>query len=753
MSTPVTYRVFLSAVTRELGSYRVEIARVLRRKELEVRDQEHFRQGSATLLEQLRAYIEQCDAVILLVGERCGGFPSEEHVAALGTVPLFDSYRASTGQARASYTQWELFLAKHYGKKTYVFLSGPGFKPDDPNPEDADLRACQAAYREWVQASGEHRDALTTKEKLIEDVLVLPFPDLRAPKPISLPFSSLGSRFHGREEMMAILREKLTQTPAGRATAIAGKAVHGLGGVGKTRLAVEYAWRYAVHYTALLFVGAGSPANLRRNLAALCDRSVLDLPEQEAPEEEVREVAVLRWLGEQPGWLLILDNVDSEDAAAAVDALIPRLQGGHVLLTGRLARWSVEVEPLELDVLEEKAAAGFLLARTQARRRTTPEDADLAVALARELGFLPLALEQAGAYIAERRLTLAAYLEEWHSRHEQVLTWFDPRVSHYPASVAATWQTSVDRLSAPARQLLEWLAWLGPEPIPESLLDVLAPESPEQPDGHDTLVELETYSLVTRDDESPTFTVHRLVQDVTRRSLGNGLDNGLMKGILGEALRWVNAAFTGDPNDVRTWSTLDPLAPHARAVVLYADAAGIADPTDQLMNNLAQLLGAKSLLGEAEPLMRRALAIDEKSFGVEHPEVATSLNNLAQLLQATNRLGEAEPLMRRALAIDEKSFGVEHPEVARDLNNLAGLLQATNRLGEAEPLMRRALAIDEKIFGAEHPKVAIRLNNLASLLQDTNRLGEAEPLIRHALASTRRVSERNILRSPLTSTT
>ncbi|HEY4593091.1 MAG TPA: restriction endonuclease, partial [Thermoanaerobaculia bacterium] len=411
---------------------------------------------------------------------------------------------------------------------------------------------------------------------VLEEFFQLPPVRTQAALPRNLPFSSLGPLFQGREEMITILREKLTQTPAGRATAIAGKAVHGLGGVGKTRLAVEYAWRHAADYTALLFVGAGSPADLRRNLAALCDRSVLDLPEQEAPEEEVREVAVLRWLGERPGWLLILDNVDSEDAAAAVDALIPRLHGGHVLLTGRLARWSAEVEPLELDVLEEAAAAEFLLARTKDRRRTTPEDAGLAVALARELGFLPLALEQAGAYIAERRLTLAAYLEEWHSRHEQVLTWFDPRVSHYPASVAVTWQTSVDRLSAPARRLLERLAWLGPEPIPESLLDVPVPDSPEEPDRRDALVELETYSLVTRDDESPAFTVHRLVQDVTRRSLRNGPGDGVMKEVLDEALRWIDDAFVGDPQDVRTWPILDPFAPHARAVVKYADAAGIA---------------------------------------------------------------------------------------------------------------------------------------------------------------------------------
>ena len=152
------------------------------------------------------------------------------------------------------------------------------------------------------------------------------------------------------------------------------------------------------------------------------------------------------------------------------------------------------------------------------------------------------------------------------------------------------------------------------------------------------------------------------------------------------------------------------------------------------LNEHAQLLQATNRLGEAEPLMRRALAIDEASFGPDHPEVAIRLNNLAQLLQATNRLGEAEPMMRRAMAIDEASFGKDHPNVARDLNNLAQLLQATNRLGEAEPMMRRALAISEASFGQNHPEVAIRLNNLAQLLKATNRLAEAEPLMRRSLA-------------------
>jgi Domain of unknown function (DUF4062) len=101
------FRVFISAVSGELKSYRTEVARVLRRKELEVRDQEHFRQGPATLLQQLAAYIEKCDAVILLIGDQTGAFPSDDHASALGVIPIYEQYRKEAGSIRASYTQWE----------------------------------------------------------------------------------------------------------------------------------------------------------------------------------------------------------------------------------------------------------------------------------------------------------------------------------------------------------------------------------------------------------------------------------------------------------------------------------------------------------------------------------------------------------------------------------------------------------------------------------------------------------------------
>jgi CHAT domain-containing protein/tetratricopeptide (TPR) repeat protein len=173
-----------------------------------------------------------------------------------------------------------------------------------------------------------------------------------------------------------------------------------------------------------------------------------------------------------------------------------------------------------------------------------------------------------------------------------------------------------------------------------------------------------------------------------------------------------------------------PLAERVAAAARYGENA---PEFATILNNLALLLKETNRLSEAEPLMRRALAMDEKNFGPDHPNVAIRLNNLARLLQDTNRFSEAEPLFRRALAIWDKSLGPDHPYAATALNDLAELLRATNRLSEAEPLYRRALAIDEKHLGPDHTMAGV-LNNLAQLLQDTNRFSEAEPLMRRALA-------------------
>jgi hypothetical protein len=153
----------------------------------------------------------------------------------------------------------------------------------------------------------------------------------------------------------------------------------------------------------------------------------------------------------------------------------------------------------------------------------------------------------------------------------EVLAWFDATVTGYPRAVAVTWRMSVAQLSEGGRRLFERLAWLAPEKVPEALLDVPIPGA-EAENLRDAYDDLAAYSLVTRDAEGPSFLVHRLVQDVTRRSVaGEAQPSSLV-----EALEWINAVFAGNPGDVRNWPTLDPLAPHARTATTHADAADMA---------------------------------------------------------------------------------------------------------------------------------------------------------------------------------
>ena len=158
---------------------------------------------------------------------------------------------------------------------------------------------------------------------------------------VNLPYNSLGSLFKGRDAALVELRRRL-MAGGGRAVGLAARqAIHGLGGVGKTRLAIEYAWRHAGDYKdALLFVSARSPVDLRASIAELCEPLVLNLAEWNQPEEIIRLAAVFRWLTKNPGWLLILDNADTPEAAAEVEKTHSTSNAGNVP-ERRLARASV----------------------------------------------------------------------------------------------------------------------------------------------------------------------------------------------------------------------------------------------------------------------------------------------------------------------------------------------------------------------------------------------------------------------------
>ena len=536
------------------------------------------------------------------------------------------------------------------------------------------------------------------------------------PRLHNLPYPPLGDLLKGRDE-------DLRNLETGHATAITQtQAISGLGGIGKTRLAVEYAWRSGDRYDTALFVVADSPEALRPGFAKLGGPDLLDLPEYEAGVESKTVAAVRRWLREHDRWLLILDNVDTLEAQAAVMEVLPSLSSGRVIITSRLRDWAGSVPHQELGILSLEEAKRFLLERTAKQRSATDQDEADARRLARELGGLPLALEQAAAYIVHHQTTFGAYLKAWENEKGKVLTWYK-NTMQYPVSIAATWQTTLQQLGSTATAILRLTAFLAPDPIPIEMFEAgkeFVDEAIELLNGNlkpdsssieEAVAELISYSMVVR--AGASFTVHRIVQEVLRSTI----PEEQRKTWIELPLKIVDRFSPFDADDVRTWPVWDILRPHTAWIVGCADQEDIAIPTARIMNQLGSLLLSKGLYKEAEPLMWRVLQITENSSKLQD-KVSTSLNNLAMLLKVTNRLAEAEPLMRRALQIDEDSFGPLHPDVARDLNNLALLLQDTNRLAEAEPLLQRSLVIREQSFGPDHPRTQLACENLAALLQE-----------------------------------
>ncbi|HYF36820.1 MAG TPA: DUF4062 domain-containing protein, partial [Prosthecobacter sp.] len=490
--------IFLSACSQEFEPARADLAALLRKKGYEVKVQEDFHQGPGTTLAKLDDYIRQCSHVICLMGLRHGGEPPENTVPAdtdswlranHPTTPL----HPASATARLSYTQWEFYLALRHQIPLYVFIASatwPGSAQISQPPEDATL---QQAHLTRVKALGWDRDYFSTWEELKERVLILPIPTLLRPGLDSLRFATLGSLFKGRDQFLLEIRRQV-ETSLQRHGHMPKHAIHALGGVGKTRAALEYAWRHGDLYTARFFLTARSPQDLEDQLATLCD--ILDLPEKALPELAPRLQAALRWLGDpqNKNYLLILDNVDDEPTARAIEKKLASLHHGHLLICGRITQWTAHITTLELRELSPESAQRFLLDRTHNKRaaQNEPADAAAALSLAADLGHLALALEQAAAYITVHRISFPAYQTLLKTNALKVLAWTHHTVTDYERPIAATWLTSISQLSEEAQNLLRLLSEYSPAPIPRFLF-----ESEKGETLLDSLAELRNHSLIT----------------------------------------------------------------------------------------------------------------------------------------------------------------------------------------------------------------------------------------------------------------
>jgi tetratricopeptide (TPR) repeat protein len=532
--------------------------------------------------------------------------------------------------------------------------------------------------------------------------------------------------FVGRDELLEQTQQTLRK---GQAAALV--ALHGLGGVGKTQLAAEYAYARHADYQAVWWLRAETEATLAEDLAALA--RALALPEHEAREVPVIVTAVLRWLNGNAGWLLVFDNADEP---AVVPAYLPQNRQGHVLITSRAPNWRGLATPLAVETLDEGAATQFLLERTgQGGGAAAAKES--AKELAKELGCLPLALEQAGAYCEATGLPLANYLRLFRQRQRELLQRGQP--ANYPATVATTWEISfqaAQQATPAAAELLNLCAFLAPEELPlavlrkgaEHLPETLAAAVADEVALEDALAALRRYSLLNRVEES--VTLHRLVQWVARDRLAATEQARWTEA----AVRVINAAFPAKSSDVRSWDECAKLLPHARMAAEFAEIGSLApEARGRLVNQMGTYFWGRAQYTDAKEAFERALHIIEAAFGPDHPEVAIDVNNLGSVLQDLGDLARARQYLERALRIDEAAFGPDHPEVAIDVNNLGGVLQDLGDLTGARQHFERALHIDEAALGPDHPNVAFDVNNLGSVLRDLGDLAGAQQHFERAL--------------------
>ncbi len=531
--------------------------------------------------------------------------------------------------------------------------------------------------------------------------------------------------FTGREELLAALHRALRSK---QPTALT-QAISGLGGVGKTQLAVEYAYRHAEDYDVVWWIRAEEPATLASDLAALA--GPLNLPQKDATDQRLIIQAVRSWLDARQGrWLLIFDNAKGPDE---LHGYLPQGGAGHVIITSQNPSWLTVATPLSVQVWSRDESVNFLLRRTGRKEKKAAND------LGEELGDLPLALEQAGAYIEETGSTISVYLELFRSRRREL--W---EVEHPPRdylyTVAATLSLSVDKVlqeSPVAVDLLNLLAFLGPDEIPLSVVTGGRKQLPEALSAtaenavamDRAIKPLRQYSLVERSGDS--VTVHRLVQAVVR----DRLDDRERKKWAEAAVRLVNDAFPFDSDDVRTWPECARLLPHALSAAEHAEKLGVApEATGRVLNLVGLYLSGRAEFREAKAALERALSIAEAAFGPNHPNIASTVNNLGTVLKELGDLKGAKKCCERALSIAEAAFGPNHPNVATDVNNLGSVLQDLGDLKGAKKCYERALSIDEAAFGPNHPNVARDVNNLGSVLQALGDLKGAKKCYERALS-------------------
>jgi tetratricopeptide (TPR) repeat protein len=527
--------------------------------------------------------------------------------------------------------------------------------------------------------------------------------------------------FTGREDLLHGVRRHLT----GSATALLPHTLHGLGGVGKTQLAVEYAYRYEAAYDLVWWVPAEQPALFRQSLTALARRLDLVQPGEADVARALNSVYdALRTGRPYRRWLLVFDN------ANAPEDLTPFLSnpGGHVLITSRNYNWSGIAHTVEVDVFSRMESVQLLT------RRLPDLGEERADRLANLLGDLPLALEQAVSWISATAMPVEEYLDLLEKRTVDTLR--EGSLSTYDNPVAVVFGLSCDRLAEenpPALQLLELCAFFGAEPISIRLLPVGRYATNLPPVLADTvrddiqlrraIREIGRFGLAKVDPSRNSIRVHRLVQAVLRQRLSEEQQAGYL-GSIQEILAGYNP---GDPtDDPMTWDRHAEIGPHlASSKAVYSDSAEIRNV---VLDQIRYLYVTGDYVSSRD-LGQLAYDVWTEKLGSHHPTTIVTGRFLANALRTTGDVAATRRLNEQNLATARQALGLDHEHTLAVANSVGADVRLSGDWVRSREIDEDLLVRHRRVFGEDDPNTLRVANNLGvdlRLLGDFRRARELD---------------------------
>lgn len=521
--------------------------------------------------------------------------------------------------------------------------------------------------------------------------------------------------FTGRDDLLTEIRAELAGGTSDSAPRL--HVLHGLGGGGKSQLALEYAYRFLADYDLVWWISAERPERITEALAALGAR--LGLPGGEDITRAAREA--LHRLAEPDRragrWLLVFDNADAPEE---VRAHFPS-GGGHILVTSRDREWASHGPSLPIGVFHREDSVELL------RRRVPELDPQEADEVAAAVGDLPLALEQAAAWLATTGTSVDAYLEE-----------LGAHTSEGPGlrPVTAAWALAMARLreqSPAAARLLELCAFFSPEPISTSLLytaEMVEELKPYDPALQDKLLigrllrDIGRLALARVDPASESVQVHRLLQETIRAQLDEQQQFEARRGV--HKLLAAARPDADEPvDDPRTWPRFETVWPHLKA-------AGVRDSdapqARRLLIDRVRYLEKRGALSQARKLAENLLEHWRSRLGEDNVQYLYLRGRLADVLRAQGLFAEARDIDEELLACQRDVLGQTHPHTYATMSGLARDLAALGSYDTALDLARAAHAGFEDIFSTFHPRTLAAASDLALALRTVGRHEEARAL-------------------------